>query len=122
MQECFRQYPEIYGGELDDEADDESADATVGAPQEQQQQQQEQQEKHQQQQKSDEENGLGPTGDAEVNVPESVKSHEVEGEPAPSPAPDKPAVAKSQPNGAKWEDATAANVEAEEASRKGKKN
>merc|ERR1712080_409051 len=53
MQECFRQYPEIYGGELDDEADDESADATVGAPQEQQQQQQqEQQEKHQQQQKA----------------------------------------------------------------------
>ncbi len=107
MQECFRQYPEIYGAELaDDEADDEIGEAALAAPKEQQQ-------------APEQSDAPAPTGGAEVvNPPKAEVAQKAEAEPAP--VPEEPSEAESEPKGPKWEDATAANVEVKEEESKAK--
>lgn len=104
MQECFRQYPEIYGAELaDDEADDEIGQAALDAPKEEQQA------------------PVAPTGEPEIVPPETEVAQKEQGKPANVPTEPTEAKPESESKGPKWEDATAANVEVKEEEQKKKK-
>ncbi|KAK3192648.1 Oxidoreductase [Lecanicillium sp. MT-2017a] len=103
MQECFRQYPEIYGAELaDDEADDEIGQAALDASKEEQQA------------------PVAPTGEPEIVPPETEVAQKEQGKPANVPAEPTEAKPESESKGPKWEDATAANVEVKEEEQKKK--
>lgn len=122
MQECFRQYPDIYGAELaDDEEPDFGEDASEGAPAE----------KTVGQDQPTEKNTAEKTLEVATKAPESDKSEEqakpVEPKPVdaesvqekaaePEAKKEEPRAAATpeEPKGPKWEDATAANTEAAE--------